>query len=64
MAASPKYERGGYHMLPIFFAIVGFSAAEAARSSLNRLSKVAALAIAAAIFATSIVKSAGNMTWG
>ena len=43
-------------MLPIFFAIVGFSAAEAARSSLSRLSKVVALAIAAAIFATSIVK--------
>jgi hypothetical protein len=58
MAASLKYERGGYHLLPIFFAIVGFSAAEAARSSLNRLSKVVALAIAAAIFATSIVKSA------
>jgi hypothetical protein len=57
MAASMKYERGGYHLLPVFFAVVGFIAAEILRSSLNRIAKAAILAIGAVIFATSIVKS-------
>jgi hypothetical protein len=57
MMESLKYGRGGYHMLPVFFAVVGFVAAEILYSSLNRIAKTAVLAIGALIFATSIVKS-------
>jgi hypothetical protein len=52
-----KYGRGGYHMLPVFFSVVGFIAAEILHSSLNRIAKTAVLAIGALIFVTSIVKS-------
>jgi hypothetical protein len=52
-----KYPRGGYHMLPVFFAMVGFIAAEILHSSLNRIAKIGLLGAGSLIFATSIVKS-------
>jgi hypothetical protein len=56
-AASLKYGRGGYHLLPVFFAVIGFSAARILDSSAHRLVKIAAISVGGFIFASSIFHS-------
>jgi hypothetical protein len=58
-AASLKYSRGGYHLLPVFFAVVGFSAARLLDSSAHRLVKIAALSVGGFAFASGIFYSSG-----
>lgn len=56
--ASLKYTRGGYHLLPVFFAVTAFMASEILRSSLSHLSKISIVAIGAAVFATGLTNAA------
>jgi hypothetical protein len=56
-AASLKYGRGGYHLLPVFFAVIGFSAARLLDSSAHRLVKIAAISVGGFIFASGIFYS-------
>jgi hypothetical protein len=58
-AASLKYQRGGYHLLPVFFAVVGFGAARLLSSSAHRLVKIAAIAVGGFAFASGIFYSSG-----
>jgi hypothetical protein len=56
-AASLRYGRGGYHLLPVFFAVIGFSAARLLDSSAYRLVKIAAISVGGFIFASSLFYS-------
>jgi hypothetical protein len=56
-ALSPKYTRGGYHLLPAIFAMIGFAAAKLQFSRLPSFFKLAALLVGSAAFANSFVLS-------
>jgi hypothetical protein len=56
-AALFKYGRGGYHLLPVFFAVIGFSAARLLDSSAHRPVKIAAISVGGFIFASGIFYS-------
>jgi hypothetical protein len=49
-----KYSRRGYHLLPIFFAVIGFPAAAVMHSAANRFLKAALATAGALTFALSI----------
>jgi hypothetical protein len=48
-----KYSRGGYHLLPLIFAMIGFVAAEVLHSSARTWLKAATLSVLAILFAAS-----------
>jgi hypothetical protein len=52
-----KYERGGYHLLPIFFAMIGFTAAAVMHSYANLFLKGALVIVGALPFALSLVNA-------
>lgn len=52
--ASQKYSRGGYHLLPIFFAMIGLAAATLLKSPTNRVLKAAGAASIGAVLAYTL----------
>lgn len=56
--ASMKHGRGGYHLLPIFFAVTAFTASEILRSPLGRIFKISIVGIGAVVFAVGLLKAA------
>jgi hypothetical protein len=55
--AAPKYSRGGYHLLPVIFALIGFAAAAVQNSATPRFFKVSAIVVGSAVFAFSLLGS-------
>lgn len=56
--ASMKYGRGGYHLLPIFFAVIAFTASEILRAPLGRTLRISIVGVGAAVFAVGLLKAA------
>lgn len=53
-AVAPKYERGGYHLLPVIFAMIGFAAAALRNPSIPAPFRVSGILIGGVIFAVSL----------
>jgi hypothetical protein len=56
-SVSVKYSHSGYHLLPVFFAVIGFTAAKLLAWSPSRLVRLAVVTVGATAFASDIVHS-------
>jgi hypothetical protein len=55
-----KYVRGGYHLLPVFFALIALAAAEILNADSNRIASYCLFAIGGLAFALTLVTSVIN----